>query len=140
MTAFKDIGLIETLILISTFCVGWFIIIQEGMLLEDLGKKISKLPKLIRKPLGDCVPCAASIVGGVCYFLLSSIPYGYVLVLIVSAVAVNSIVYNIIMYLSNRAEEAGLMAEIRNKQIIQMGGKKNCSNCKKQEDVKENSN
>ena len=58
------------IILISLFCMGWNLIISKGMLLGKILVLMTYLPMWLAKPLGFCVPCSASIIGGIGYFLL----------------------------------------------------------------------
>jgi len=48
------------------------------MLLEKVGLYISTLPNLIKKPLGDCVPCSASVIGTIGYVLLVKYEYNFI--------------------------------------------------------------
>jgi len=52
------------------FCVGWCRLLKPEMLFESLGNYLGLLPKLINKPLGLCIPCSASVIGTIAYFLL----------------------------------------------------------------------
>lgn len=101
------------ILLISLFCVGWGTLLDEGMLLEKLDKQLQKLPKMLYKPLGGCVPCSASIVGLAAYFLLFYIPYGKIVVYLVSAVAVNQLFVFAKGYLMIATEEKALVYETR---------------------------
>lgn len=84
--------MIEQLILISFFCVGWITLLQEGMILERLGEKIDNMG-FWGKPLGGCVPCSASIVGLIGYILLNYVPFGEIAVIIIGVVGLNKIIW-----------------------------------------------
>lgn len=101
------------ILLISLFCVGWGTLLDEGMLLEKLDKQLQKLPKMLYKPLGGCVPCSASIVGLAAYFLLFYIPFGKIIVYLVSAVAINQLFVFAKGYLMIATEEKALVYETR---------------------------
>lgn len=117
------------ILLISLFCVGWGTLLDEGMLLEKLDKQLQKLPKMLYKPLGGCVPCSASIVGLAAYFLLFSlenrvsfylpngklilIQYGKIAIYLVSAVAVNQIFWFVKSYLMVATSEKEIVYETR---------------------------
>lgn len=109
----ESANILVQLVLISFFCLGWSIIISKGMILEKLGEKIEslrdegsgKFSKWIAKPLGACVPCSSSIVGLTAYLLLNHVQYGFVVVLLVSAVALNYLLQNLIEYSSQLTED-----------------------------------
>ncbi len=107
------------IILIALFCTGWVTILGKGMILGKLGERINKLPKWIGKPLGGCVPCAASIVGSVAYILLIVLksPLAYYVVYIVASVIVNQMLWFFTKYLILKTKEQEALLEIRNKQL-----------------------
>ena len=129
------------LILISFSCLGWSILISKGMILEKLGDKIEslrgegkgKFSKWIAKPLGACVPCSSSIVGLTAYLLLNHVPYGFVVVLLVSAVALNYLLQNMIEYSSQLTEdmEFKLVPRRNQAEIIEKMKSQNNIECKK---------
>jgi len=59
------------ILLISMFCVGWCRLIKPEMLLENVGHFLEYyFGKFWSKPFGLCVPCSASVIGTIAYFLL----------------------------------------------------------------------
>ncbi len=92
------------IILISLFCCGWVKVISKDMIFEFIGIGLAKLPKVINKPLGGCVPCSASIIGTVGYFILifaNIIHYSIALHLFycISCMIVNLIIWFLMEYL-----------------------------------------
>ena len=61
-----------SVLLISMFCVGWCRLIKPEMLLDNVGHFIERyLGKFWSKPFGTCIPCSASVIGSIGYFILS---------------------------------------------------------------------
>ena len=89
---------LANILLISLFCVGWCTLLQPSMIFEKLGQFIESLPYKLGKPFGACVPCSASGIGSVAYFLLvasKSIEFNWFMYLfyLVSAVFLNSLIW-----------------------------------------------
>ena len=137
----ESANILIQLILIGFFCLGWSILISKGMILEKLGEKIEslrgegrgKFSKWIAKPLGACVPCSSSIVGLTAYLLLNYVPYGVVVVLLVSAVALNYLLQNMIEYSSQLTEdmEFKLVPRRNQAEMIEKMKSQNNIECKK---------
>lgn len=143
----ENSNILVQLILISAFCVGWHILIQEGKFLHFIGIALSRTNKWIAKPLGACLPCSASIVGGAAYMLLNyGGPIGLGLVLIVGAVGLNDALYHLYAYISQLVEEMEyrLIPRRNQSEMIERAKKQlelnNCKTCGNGEDNKDKDN
>jgi len=114
------------ILLISMFCVGWCRLLKPEMLLENLSYIIELFPRWINKPLGLCVPCSASVIGTIGYFLLilsgfTSYNIFWHLVYMVSCVGLNIILW----FLS---ESLIIFVQVKRKELEKLN--KICNNCK----------
>jgi len=114
------------ILLISMFCVGWCRLLKPEMLLENLSYIIELFPRWINKPLGLCVPCSASAIGTIGYFLLilsgfTSYNIFWHLVYMVSCVGLNIILW----FLS---ESLIIFVQVKRKELEKLN--KICNNCK----------
>lgn len=74
------INYLLTIVLISAFCNGLYICMDEGMVLNPIWKRIEKLLMktngsevkyhFLYKPLGGCLACMASVYGSLVYWAI----------------------------------------------------------------------
>ena len=89
--------LLTTIIIISLFCNGLYVITGERMILEkfDLWLQLT-LPEIIYKPLLGCIKCMASIWGTVICFIL--LPFDLNLIYLIPIACVSASALNAILY------------------------------------------
>jgi len=117
---------LTNILLISVFCLGWCRLLRPEMLFEKLGNNIKLLPELINKPLGLCVPCSASAIGTIAYFLLilgnlTTYNLFWHIVYMVCSVGLNIILW----FLS---ESLIIFVQVKRKELEKLN--KVCNNCK----------
>ena len=67
---------IETILITSLAIAALhYMIVWEGMILYPLKKHLQKLPRLIRKPLFECLFCMASIWGATSLFFVFKLQF-----------------------------------------------------------------
>jgi len=114
------------ILLISMFCVGWCRLLIPSMILESFGNWLRTKHEWVQKPLGTCIPCSASVIGTIAYFLLILADFTrynlfWHIVYMVSCVGLNIILW----FLS---ESLIIFVQVKRKELEKLN--KVCNNCK----------
>lgn len=81
------IEIILTCFFSSLYCFGWWIVTDDGMILEPVRNLAKKyLNEFIYKPLFGCPVCFASIHGGTAYYFIHGTEYIYFAVVTIAGI------------------------------------------------------